>query len=126
MTVLPLAQKADREPEEVTRLMPVSEESSLELTIVMPCLNEAETLASCIKKAQRWLSRNHVSGEIIIADNGSSDGSQTVATVMGARVVQVAEKGYGNALRGGIIAAPGKYVIMADVFPTGRDKYVEP
>ncbi len=114
MTVLPLAQKADREPEEVTRLMPVSEESSLELTIVMPCLNEAETLASCIKKAQRWLSRNHVSGEIIIADNGSSDGSQTVATVMGARVVHVAEKGYGNALRGGIIAARGKYVIMAD------------
>ncbi len=94
--------------------MPVSEESSLELTIVMPCLNEAETLASCIKKAQRWLSRNHVSGEIIIADNGSSDGSQTVATVMGARVVHVAEKGYGNALRGGIIAARGKYVIMAD------------
>jgi len=80
----------------------------------MPCLNEAETLASCIKKAQRWLVRNHVAGEIIIADNGSSDGSQAVATVMGARVVHIAEKGYGNALRGGIVAARGKYVIMAD------------
>jgi glycosyltransferase involved in cell wall biosynthesis len=114
MTVLPLPQKSVNEAEDVARLLPVSEASSLELTIVMPCLNEAETLASCIKKAQRWLSRNHVAGEIIIADNGSSDGSQTIATVMGARVVHVADKGYGNALRGGIIAARGKYVIMAD------------
>lgn len=80
----------------------------------MPCLNEAETLASCIKKAQRWLNRNHVAGEIIIADNGSTDGSQIIATVLGARVVDIEEKGYGSALRGGIEAAQGKYVIMAD------------
>src|SRR6266511_3827220 len=114
MTLLSLPQKAAHESKDITRLTPGSEESSLELTIVMPCLNEAETLASCIKKAQRWLSRNHVAGEIIIADNGSSDGSQTIATVMGARVVDIAEKGYGSALRGGIAAARGKYVIMAD------------
>ena len=63
------------------------DECGVELSIVMPCLNEAETLAICIKKAQNWLTRNQVVGEIIIADNGSSDGSQTVATVMGARVV---------------------------------------
>jgi glycosyltransferase involved in cell wall biosynthesis len=113
MSLLPLPQTAAHGVED-TLLGPIPEQSSLELTIVMPCLNEAETLASCIKKAQRWLSRNHVAGEIIVADNGSADGSQTIATVMGARVVQVAEKGYGNALRGGILAARGKYVIMAD------------
>lgn len=114
MTLLTLPQKAVHESEDFTHFTPVSEENSLELTIVMPCLNEAETLPSCIKKAQRWLSRNNVSGEIIVADNGSTDGSQTVAAVLGARVVQVAEKGYGNALRGGISAARGRYVIMAD------------
>jgi len=114
MNLLTLPQKAVHESEDSTHFTPASEENSLELTIVMPCLNEAETLPSCIKKAQRWLSRNHVSGEIIVADNGSTDGSQTVASVLGARVVQVAEKGYGNALRGGINAARGRYVIMAD------------
>jgi glycosyltransferase involved in cell wall biosynthesis len=86
----------------------------VELSIVMPCLNEAETLANCIKKAQNWLTRNKVVGEIIVADNGSSDGSQTVATVMGARVVHVEERGYGNALKAGIAAAQGRYVIMGD------------
>ena len=114
MTISALPVKANSEPGNVRHLTPASEDCPLELTIVMPCLNEAETLASCIKKAQRWLVRNHVAGEIIIADNGSSDGSQAVATVMGARVVHIAEKGYGNALRGGIVAARGKYVIMAD------------
>ena len=86
----------------------------LEFSIVMPCLNEAETLAICIQKAQRSLDENNVAGEIIIADNGSSDGSQEIAAGLGARVVQVAARGYGNALMCGIAAARGKYVIMGD------------
>lgn len=86
----------------------------LELSIVMPCLNEAETLAICIQKAQRFLEVNAIFGEIIIADNGSSDGSQHIAEQNGARLIKVAEKGYGNALRGGIEAALGTYIIMAD------------
>lgn len=60
---------------------------ALELSVVMPCLNEAETLASCIKKAQRWMQKNNVAGEVIIADDGSTDGSQAIATVSGARVI---------------------------------------
>jgi glycosyltransferase involved in cell wall biosynthesis len=86
----------------------------LELTILMPCLNEAETLAQCIEKAQRGLARAGVRGEILIADNGSTDGSQALAEKLGARVVAVAEKGYGNALRGGIAAAAGKWILMGD------------
>jgi glycosyltransferase involved in cell wall biosynthesis len=85
-----------------------------ELTIVMPCLNEAETLATCIAKAQRYLQQENVDGEIVIADNGSTDGSQKIATSLGARVIQVSAKGYGSALMGGIDAARGRYVIMAD------------
>lgn len=86
----------------------------LELSIVMPCLNEAETLATCIRKAQSSLKTLNVAGEVIIADNGSTDGSQAIATQMGARVVAVATKGYGSALMGGIAAARGKYIIMGD------------
>src|SRR4051812_13471117 len=86
----------------------------IELSIVMPCLNEAETLAACIRKARLGMERAGVQGEILIADNGSVDGSQTIATDLGARVVPVAEKGYGSALRGGIEAARGTYVIMGD------------
>lgn len=86
----------------------------LELSIVMPCLNEAETLAACIKKAQEYLEKQGIAGEIIIADNGSSDGSQSIATEMGVRVVPVQEKGYGSALRGGIAASHGQYIIMGD------------
>lgn len=85
-----------------------------ELSIVMPCLNEAETLGTCIQKAQAFLHRYHVAGEIVVADNGSTDGSQAIATLMGARVVHVESKGYGNALMGGITAARGRYVIMGD------------
>ena len=81
--------------------------ASLDLTILMPCLNEAETLAQCIEKARRGLERAGVAGEILIADNGSTDGSQAIAEKLGARVVPVPEKGYGNALRGGIAAARG-------------------
>lgn len=87
---------------------------SIELSIVMPCLNEAETLAICIQKAQGFLKANAVIGEIIIADNGSTDGSQQIAEQLGAVLVNVPEKGYGNALKRGIEAASGTYVIMAD------------
>lgn len=85
-----------------------------ELSIVMPCLNEAETLEVCISKAKRFLVKNQVNGEIIIADNGSTDGSQQIAEALGAKVIPVKEKGYGSALRGGIEAALGTYIIMAD------------
>jgi glycosyltransferase involved in cell wall biosynthesis len=85
-----------------------------EVSIVMPCLNEAETLAACIEKAQRFLHEAGVAGEIIVADNGSTDGSQVLAAQLGARVVYVSAKGYGNALMGGIAAARGRYVIMGD------------
>lgn len=85
-----------------------------ELTILMPCLNEAETLATCIKKAKTFLSESGVNGEVVIADNGSTDGSQQIATDNGARVVNVPEKGYGAALIGGCNGALGKYVIMGD------------
>ncbi|MEG3862500.1 glycosyltransferase family 2 protein [Microcoleus sp. herbarium12] len=89
-------------------------EYTLELSIVMPCLNEAETLEICIDKAQKSLQELNIAGEVIIADNGSTDGSQDIATRMGARVVPVAAKGYGSALMGGIIAARGVYIIMGD------------
>jgi len=89
-------------------------EEQVELSIVMPCLNEAETLEICIKKAMGFLEKHQVSGEVVIADNGSTDGSQQIASDNGARVVDVIDKGYGNALKGGIKAARGKYVIMGD------------
>ncbi|MDT8391490.1 MAG: glycosyltransferase family 2 protein [Lentisphaeria bacterium] len=88
--------------------------TKLELTILMPCLNEAETLARCVSKAKAFLVGHHIAGEVLIADNGSSDGSQDIAREAGARVVQVDEKGYGAALRGGIEHAKGVYVIMGD------------
>jgi len=87
---------------------------TLELTILMPCLNEAETIARCIEKAKVGLVRAGVPGEILIADNGSTDGSQAIAEKLGARVVPVAAKGYGNALRGGIEAARGEWIVMGD------------
>src|SRR5690606_26497888 len=88
--------------------------ADLELTILMPCLNEAETLAVCIGKASDFLARTGIAGEVLVADNGSSDGSQEIAERAGARVVDIAEKGYGAALAGGIAAARGRYVIMGD------------
>ncbi len=87
---------------------------SVELTILMPCLNEAETLERCIVKAQRFLSSAGIRGEVVIADNGSSDGSQSLARSVGARVVEIGTRGYGAALLGGIQAARGTYVIMGD------------
>ncbi len=86
----------------------------LELTILMPCLDEAETLAICIDKAKGFLEKSGISGEIVIADNGSTDGSQDIAREHGARVVDVPQRGYGAALIGGCNAAKGKYVIMGD------------
>ena len=85
-----------------------------EITILMPCLNEAETLATCITKAQRFLSQARVSGEVLIADNGSTDGSQAIARSCGARLVDVPMKGYGAALAAGIKAAHGRFVVMGD------------
>jgi glycosyltransferase involved in cell wall biosynthesis len=85
-----------------------------EVSVVMPCLNEADTLAMCIRKATRALGENGIDGEVIVADNGSTDGSQNIALQEGARLVQVTARGYGNALMGGISAARGKYVIMGD------------
>lgn len=86
----------------------------MELSVVMPCLNEAETVATCVRKAVGCLEENGIEGEVIIADNGSTDGSQKLATDAGARVVPIEDKGYGNALLGGIRAARGEYVIMGD------------
>ncbi len=86
----------------------------MELTVLMPCLNEAETLEICIRKAKGFLARAAIDGEVLIADNGSTDGSQQIAVAAGARVVDVAEKGYGSALMGGIAAAHGRYIIQGD------------
>lgn len=94
-------------------MIPMSD-SPPELSIVMPCLNEARTLAVCIGKARAFFEKHNVTGEIVIADNGSTDGSTQIALGLGARVVPVAEKGYGAALAGGIVAARGRYVIMGD------------
>jgi len=85
-----------------------------ELSILMPCLNEARTLSACIKRAQLFLKQHGVSGEVIIADNGSTDGSVEIAKKVGARVITVPVPGYGAALAAGIGAASGKYVIMGD------------
>jgi len=89
-------------------------EKHLKLSIVMPCLNEAETVAICVSKAGKFLKTHNINGEIIVADNGSSDGSQNLANEAGASVIHVTEKGYGNALIGGIEASKGDYVIMGD------------
>jgi glycosyltransferase involved in cell wall biosynthesis len=87
---------------------------TIELSIVMPCLNEAETLETCITKALGYLERSGVKGEIVIGDNGSTDGSQDIARRLGARVIDVPVRGYGAALYWAIMAAEGKYCIMAD------------
>jgi len=87
---------------------------AIDLTIVMPCLNEAETLGGCIEKALLGIERSGTRGEILVADNGSEDDSVQIAEKLGARVVHVKKKGYGSALRGGIQAASGKWIIMGD------------
>jgi glycosyltransferase involved in cell wall biosynthesis len=105
-----VALRADYQPIPI----PAKESEALEVSVVMPCLNEAQTLASCIGKAQRALREANITGEIVVADNGSNDGSVEIAERMGARVVNVRSRGYGNALMGGIAVASGKYIVMGD------------
>ncbi len=100
------------EPQAATRGVETSAE--LELTVVMPCLNEAATVGACVKKARGAMERHGIRGEVVVADNGSTDGSQQIASEAGARVVLVPTRGYGRALRGGIAAARGRYVLMGD------------
>jgi glycosyltransferase involved in cell wall biosynthesis/uncharacterized membrane protein YphA (DoxX/SURF4 family) len=95
-------------------VVPLRQEEPLELSVVMPCLNEEETLATCIRKAQRAIADANIAGEVVVADNGSTDRSIEIAEQLGARVVCVKAKGYGNALRGGIAASRGKFIIMGD------------
>ncbi|MCB0347076.1 MAG: glycosyltransferase family 2 protein [Bdellovibrionales bacterium] len=95
-----------------TALRLVPEE--LELSVVIPCLNEAETLEHCIRVAQNAIEQHEIDGEVVVADNGSTDGSIQIAQDAGARVVRVPDRGYGNALMAGIAAARGRYVIMGD------------
>jgi glycosyltransferase involved in cell wall biosynthesis len=89
-------------------------EATVEVSIVMPCLNEADTLAGCIERARRALAEHHICGEIIVADNGSSDDSPRIAAQMGVYLTHVAQRGYGGALMGGIAAARGRLVIVGD------------
>jgi len=92
----------------------LEDQAGLELSVVMPCLNEADTVGTCIEKAWRTLREHKISGEVIVADNGSTDGSQAIANELGARVINVTARGYGQALMGGISAARGKFIIMGD------------
>lgn len=111
------------------RPAPQAQTDELELTILMPCLNEAETIGICVWKAMRYLAGAGMAGEVLVADNGSTDGSQTIAEGLGARVVAVAERGYGAALQGGIAAARGRFIIMGDADDsydfTALDGFVE-
>src|SRR5215204_2919367 len=92
----------------------VGESDGPELSVVMPCLNEARTLGTCIRKAQASFERLGIAGEVVVADNGSTDGSREIAEELGARVVPVERRGYGAALTGGIAAARARWVIMGD------------
>jgi glycosyltransferase involved in cell wall biosynthesis len=104
--------KTSRAPRSV--LADAEAQGALEVTILMPCLNEGETVATCVRKATGFLATRGIAGEVVVADNGSSDGSQALARAAGARVVDVAGRGYGAALLGGIAAARGRFVIMGD------------
>lgn len=88
--------------------------NTLELTVLMPCLNEEKSIGFTVSEAMECIEKHNISAEVLIADNGSTDDSINIATSLGARVVNVTEKGYGNALIGGIKAAKGKYIIMGD------------
>src|SRR5580692_8234721 len=110
MVTLPLRPDAQDQPQAV----PLRETGPLELSVVAASRNKTETLETCIRKAQRALEDAHIAGEVIIADNGSTDGSVEIAERLGARVVRVTANGYGNALMGGMAAAAGKYIVMGD------------
>lgn len=97
-----------------TRGTKIMENERIELTILMPCLNEEKTIGSCILEAQEFIKNSGISAEILIADNGSTDKSADIARSLGARVVKIERRGYGSALIGGINAALGKYTIMGD------------
>jgi glycosyltransferase involved in cell wall biosynthesis len=108
---------ADRRPDQALRPVPAAdldEAETVEFSIVLPCLNEAETIAICVQKATSFLLLNDIDGEVLVADNGSTDGSQALAAAAGAMVVDVPQRGYGSALMGGIAAARGRYVIIGD------------
>src|SRR5580658_10763682 len=119
---MPITKRPANPPEFATQVTPSRlcfahcglESTRVELTILMPCLNEAETVATCVRKARGFLDRTGIAGEVLVADNGSSDGSPELAQGAGARVVCIARKGYGSALLGGIESARGRFVIMAD------------
>src|SRR4051794_10827998 len=93
---------------------PPPRDEPLELSIIMPCLNEAATVGTCVRKARGFLDQNGIAGEIVIGDNGSTDGSQEIAGHEGARVVHAPLRGYGAALQIGIASARGRYIIMGD------------
>jgi glycosyltransferase involved in cell wall biosynthesis len=109
-----LTQPAAARPAMPALVRPDPAVETMELTILMPCLNEARTLEPCISKARGFLARTGMSGEVLVADNGSVDGSQQLARSLGARVIEVPERGYGAALKAGIQAARGRYVVMGD------------
>lgn len=96
-----------------------SPDSEVLVSVVIPCLNESETIVTCVRKARASFEQMGVAGEVVVADNGSTDGSQKLATEAGARVVDVPERGYGNAYLGGFAAAKGRYIVMGD----GDDTY---
>src|SRR4051794_30993313 len=105
LSAVPGASGTDRTPAALDKV---------ELTILMPCLNEAATIARCVDDARAFLRRSGIAGEVVVADNGSTDGSRSIAQKRGARVIDVPERGYGAALRGGIRAARGRYIVMGD------------
>ena len=92
----------------------VDQTEPVEVSVVIPCLNEQDTLASCIEKARQALRERNIAGEIVVADNGSTDLSRTIAERAGARVIMVKEPGYGSALMGGIAAASGRFIVIGD------------
>jgi len=95
-------------------ISPNPDSQEIELSVVIPCLNESDTLAGCVRTAQTAIRENRIAGEVIVADNGSNDGSVEIALKLGARLVRIPAKGYGSALMGGIAAARGKFIIMGD------------
>lgn len=114
MALISRSEVSRSEVEAKHAVVPLRQEEPLELSVVMPCLNEEETLATCIRKAQRAIADANIVGEVIVADNGSTDRSIEIAEQLGARVVRVNAKGYGNALMGGIAASRGKFIVMGD------------